>query len=228
MLKNVTHVDAVLAEYAAVRREIEQLNREIFLIMSASLSLDFVALGWLFNSRVDFQFRYVIVTIAILSLATGDFMLLTRNRLAHRLALFQKYFIESRLSDICWGRVYFAYRSKYGKASEWGERLARSASYTLFTAISLNIVALLILWLRPMFILLGFWPTITALILHGLRPAFTVGNISIDGLQTANFTFAVLLLIFDLWMRRALEDHTKVDSTMKALAEEWGLAGDAP
>jgi hypothetical protein len=202
-------IDPVLAEYAAVRREIEQLNKEIFLIMSASLSLDFVALGWLFNSRVEFHFSYVILTIATLSLVTGDFLLLARNRSAHRLALFQKYFIEPRLPEIYWGRVYFEYRSEYkkDKGGEWGERLALSASNVLLAAILLNVAALLLI---------------------GLRPRFTSDQVVADSLQIGNFVFAVLLLVVDLCNRRVLEDPNKMKSTMEAVAKKWGLAGDPP
>lgn len=87
--------DAALAEHRSVRAEIEQLNGQLFTVLSTALTLDITILGSFFT-REDPSKYFVIRTIGIILLFFGSVLLLTRNRLAHRVAFFQKYFIEPR------------------------------------------------------------------------------------------------------------------------------------
>ena len=102
MTRHPPNIDAILAEYRAVRDEILQLNGQLFAVLGSSLTLNVAILGWLFT-RTDPARFFGLPTVGILMLFVGNSILLNRNRLAHRLALFQKYFIETRLPDICWG-----------------------------------------------------------------------------------------------------------------------------
>jgi len=75
----------------------------------------------------------------------GSLVLVNRNRLAHRLALFQRYFLESRVPDLLWARVYFAYRRCYpskSKVRAFEERLGESGASVLLIASVLNIAIL--------------------------------------------------------------------------------------
>ena len=78
--------DAALAEYASVRSEIQQLNGQMFAILSSSIAGNIAILGWFFakDHRSDF---YFLPTVGIFLLFWGNFILLNRNRLAHRLVV---------------------------------------------------------------------------------------------------------------------------------------------
>ena len=196
--------DAVLAEYKSVRSEIEQLNGQIFVVLSSSLALNVTVLGWLFVKDSPSK-PYVLPTIGILLLFFGTIILLNRNRLAHRLALFQKYFIESRISDICWGRIYFEYRAHYirrGIITQAAERLAESGTYVLFTAGAINICILIIL---------------------GLWPYFENGSMELDWKQLANIVVASALLGLQLCVGRVMTNYRAIDLTMRRLAMRCGL-----
>jgi hypothetical protein len=81
--------DAILAEYRSVRAEIEQLNGQLFAVLTTVLIIDITILGWFFTRDEPANY-YMIPTIGILMLFFGSLVLLNRNRLSHRLALFQK------------------------------------------------------------------------------------------------------------------------------------------
>ena len=103
--------EAALAEYSSISNEILQLNSQIFTVLTSGLGLNILIIGWMFTSD-PFNLWYLpLVGIGLLSIT--NILLLNINRLAHRLAIFQKYFIEDRLPDICWARVGFAYRELY-------------------------------------------------------------------------------------------------------------------
>jgi hypothetical protein len=95
--------DAILAEYRSVRAEIEQLNGQLFAVLTAVLIIDITILGWFFTRDKPANY-YWIPTIGILMLFFGSLPMFNRNILSHRLALFQKYFIEPRVRDVCWGK----------------------------------------------------------------------------------------------------------------------------
>lgn len=136
--------EAVLAEYKAVRSEIEQLNGQGFATIGSSLGLNLTILVWFFGRAPT---TYALPTIGIVLLFFGSLVLVNRIRLAHRLAYFQKYFIETRVPDICWARVYFEYRAEYKKKgiilANIEERLAESGARILFFASALNIAILI-------------------------------------------------------------------------------------
>jgi hypothetical protein len=197
-------IDAVLAEYRSVRNEIEQLNGQVFAVLSSSLALNVAVLGWLFGKERSSEF-FALPTVGILFLLCGTIILLNRNRLAHRLAFFQKYFIESRIPDICWGRVYFEYRECYPTAgffTRCAERLAESGAYVLIAAGTVNIGILVILGLRPLF---GSAPT------------------DIDWVQVVNFAIALLLLSLQICFKRMMTEYRPIDATMQRLAKQSGL-----
>jgi tripartite-type tricarboxylate transporter receptor subunit TctC len=97
--------DAILAEYKSVRSEIEQLNGQIFLVFGSSLTANLTILGWFFTQQPP---KPYILVIGVAVLFFGSLILLIRNRVAHRLALFQRYFIETKIPEIRWSRIYFA------------------------------------------------------------------------------------------------------------------------
>lgn len=193
--------EAVLAEYGSVRSEILQLNGQIFASVSSTLTLNVIVLGWLLGQETPVSF-YGLPTVGIFLLSGGNALLLNRNRIAHRLALFQKYFIEPRIPDICWGRVYFAYRDKYpaeGKLTSLAERVADSGTYILIWASLINVLLLIVI---------------------GLHPVLTGLPSKIDWLQVANLVIALALLGLQDWLRRVLTNFECIDSTMKELARE--------
>jgi hypothetical protein len=196
--------DAVLAEYRSVRNEIEQANGQVFTVLSSSLALNMVVLGWLFGKERSSEF-FALPTIGILLLLCGTIILLNRNRGAHRLAYFQKYFIESRIPDICWARIYFEYRVRYpiaGFDTGFAERLAESGAYVLIAAGMVNIVILAIL---------------------GLLPLVKSGSTDIDWVQVANFAIALVLIGLQIRFVRVMVDYRPIDATIRRLAEQTGL-----
>lgn len=197
-------VDALLAEYRTVRDEIEQLNGQAFTVLSSSLALNVAVLGWLFGRERSSEF-FALPTVGILLLLCGTIILLNRNRLAHRLALFQKYFIESRIPDICWGRVYFEYRESYptaGFVTRCAERLAESGVYVLIGAGLVNLCILVIL---------------------GLRPFFESASTDIDWAQVANFAISLALVVLQICFARLMTNYRAIDVTMCRLAKQSGL-----
>jgi hypothetical protein len=108
--------NAILSEYKSIRDEINQLNTQIITAFSFVLSGNLIILGWMFSKENSQDYLYLLI-ISFILLIFGNIIIISRNRLAHRLALFQKYFIETRLTDIYWARVYFDYRETYKKSS---------------------------------------------------------------------------------------------------------------
>jgi hypothetical protein len=197
-------IDAVFAEYRSVRNEIEQLNGQVFTVLSSSLALNIAVLGWLFGKERSSEF-FALPTIGILLLLCGTIILLNRNRGAHRLAFFQKYFIESRIPDICWGRIYFEYRERYpiaGFVTGCAERLAESGVYVLIAAGVVNIGILAIL---------------------GLRPFFESASTDIDWVQVANFAIALVLIGLQICFARVMTNYRPIDVTMRRLAKQSRL-----
>jgi len=198
-----THRDAILAEYATVRGEIQQLNGQVFSVLCSSLALDIAVLGWLFGKSNPCQF-YFLGTVGIILLLMGNLVLLNRNRLAHRLAFFQMYFIEPRLPDLCWGRVWFEYRERYPKAILFGlsERLADSATLILLIASILNLLVLAFL---------------------GILPFLAGEPVIIDRLQIVNLAFAAILVGLQIPLQRLFTNYEPVKGTLQQLANECGL-----
>lgn len=145
--------EAVLKEYSVIRDEILQLNSQIFTIFTSGLGLDIVIIGWIFASKQHFQDLWYLPLFGIVILFITNLILLNKNRLAHRLAIFQKYFIEERIPDICWGRVYFAYRKEYptGMFEKIFERIAEGTAILVLIVQAINLLLFLILiaWKFP-------------------------------------------------------------------------------
>jgi len=197
-------IDAVLAEYASIRSEIQQLNGQVFAVLSSSLAANIAVLGWFFGKDNPHEF-FPLPTVGILLLLGGTIILLNRNRLAHRLALFQKYFIESRIPDICWGRVYFEYRNRYPRSNlvpRLAERLAESGADVLLATSVINVCVIIFV---------------------GLRPFFEAGSTVIDWWQVANFVIALVLLSLQLCFGRVMTDYRAIDVTMRRIANKCGL-----
>lgn len=185
--------EAALAEYKAIRSEIEQLNGQIFATISSSLTLNLAILGFFLEKAPT---SYVLPTVGIILLFFGNLILLNRNRGAHRLAYFQKYFIESRIPDICWGRVYFAYRPEYDKRktilTDLSERLAESGTWLLVFSALINVIVL---------IYFGY-------VSKTLGPG-----------EGINFFVACVMLGLQLFCTIVMTNYDPIDQTMRALAE---------
>lgn len=186
-------IDVILAEYRSVRDEIMQLNGQLFTVIGSSLTLNVAVLGWLFARDEPAEF-FGFPTVRIFILFVGNSILLNRNRVAHRLALFQKYFIETRLPAICWGRVYFEYRKYYqgGRFGPWAERLADSGTYVLFSASVINLVILLY---------------------FGFSPLFESSPTQIDWFQSINFVVAAAFVGAQDCFRRYMTHYGPVGSS---------------
>ena len=198
------NTEVILAEYSNVRGEIEQLNRQVFSVLTSSITVNIAVMGWLLGKENPSEF-YLLPTIGILLLFWGNAILLNRNRLAHRLALFQKHFIEPRLPDLCWGRVYSAYRDRYpekGFISNLKERLADSGSlFLIFTSI-INLFIIVAL---------------------GIKPFLNSGSTQIDWLQVINVILAIVPIWLQEWLRRIFTDYRVIDNTLRDLSRESGL-----
>jgi len=196
--------EPLLSEYASVRSEIQQLNGQVFAVLSSSISINIIILGWFFGKSNPSEF-YALPTLGIFILFWGNIIMLNRNRLAHRLALFQKYFIESRMPDICWGRVYFKYRLKYPKSSiisGLAERLSESGTYMFFGVSVVNVIALAYI---------------------GLKPFFMDGSTVLDKTQVINFLIAILFSILQLCFNRLMTDYRPIDVIMRRISRQSGL-----
>jgi hypothetical protein len=223
----MTSNESILAEYRSIRSEIEQLNGQIFLVFTGSLTANVTIMGWFFTQEKRNPY---ILTIGIAILLLGSLLLLNRNRLAHRLAIFQKYFIESRITDICWSRVYFEYRYRTDPWStarnpphitrlfRWifwilGERLADATSWILFWIGAIN-GAILFVWTRKYFSLnlgcLRVWNIVVA-----------PQTIPIpDCLQVWNITAAFAILAVQGSFTWAMPKYEDIDNVMYNLAIE--------
>jgi uncharacterized membrane protein (UPF0136 family) len=145
--------EGLFAEYSAIRAEILQLNGQVFATFTGALALNATVLGWMFSKDEPSNFLYLATVGAVLIFA-GQIILLHRNRLAHRLAIFQKLFIESRVPSIVWARTYFEYRVIYDKtksrfSAKWSERIAESGSSLLSLVQCTNLFIILIYTTLP-------------------------------------------------------------------------------
>lgn len=229
VIRNHDNLEAQLAEYSAVRAEIEQLNGQIFSVLSGSLALDVSILGWLFGEHGNPRVPYLLPTVGILFLMAGNYILLNRNRLAHRLALFQKYFVESRQPAICWARVGSQYRIRYskdaGRFASFVERLADSGSWVLFGASVLNILVLLLL---PYLTSSGAAVDRVQLgnFIHSVldySPRAADSRIVVDWPQFVNLLVASAFAASELFLLGVMRNYERVECTMRQLADEAGL-----
>jgi len=143
--------NAILSEFSATRNEILQLNGQIFVAFSSALALNATILGWLFSKEIPADHLYL-ATVGAFVLLLGNMLSLNRNRLAHRLAYFQRFFIEKKLPEIQWARAYFEYRDifKDNKTKHhWfvalSERIAECGTALVVSLQILNIVIVIVL-----------------------------------------------------------------------------------
>jgi hypothetical protein len=194
--------EVILAEYAAMRAEILQLNGQIVTIFAGTLTLDVSVLGWFFSKDAPGG-AIALPTIGIFFLALGSTVLTNRLRLAHRLGMFQRYFIEPKLPGITWATVYFQYRDELRKASgasTWGERLTESAFLLGVGVVNLAV-----------------------LVVDGARPFWTAARVEPDPWKVFNIAAAGALLGAGWWLRARFRDYTVSDAAMRQIAERSGL-----
>jgi len=195
----------ILAEYNSIRNEILQLNKQSFVAMSSSLAIYVIIMGWIVDKGFKQSF-YGLWTLGVLILFIGNIMVLNRNRVAHRLALFQKYFIETRIENLLWSRVYFIYRNKTkGWGANYQERLADLMSILLICLSALNLSALMI-------------TGIISILHHRMA--------QVDGVQLANFLIALILVLLQFWLYKKMTDYDLIEETFKTISmEEVQLGG---
>jgi len=124
--------NCILAEYTEIRKEILQLNNQIFLVLTSIIGINFTIISWIFLRRLE-DVSLIPLVLGSAILLIGNLIILNSNRLAHRLAYYQKYFIENKLKEIRWAHAYDQYRkffqkdySKYSIKIATAERIAES------------------------------------------------------------------------------------------------------
>lgn len=192
--------DSILEEYRNIRSEILQLNSQAFTAVTLFLGADMTILGWMLSKNPS---EYLFLpTVGVLILFGGCILLLVRNRLAHRLGIFQKHFIETRIPHIYWARAYFLYREKFAENTtffeKYGERLAESNVYVLNTAQLVNMVVFLI---------------------YALSPLLTSDSVAIDWWKVLLFVVMVITLFFQLFVTKKLATYENIEKAMKEAAK---------
>lgn len=139
----------ILAEYKAIRDEILQLNGQAFTTISVTLTINVALLGFVFSDKVLPGSEPWVIFFAILFLSAGTILIKHKIRSAHRLAFFQKYFIETQTSELRWADIYFKYREQYditfGKLSSlFLERFGFAQTAILLLAQVVNICILIL------------------------------------------------------------------------------------
>jgi glucose uptake protein GlcU len=140
--------EKILAEYSSVRSEILQLNGQAFAIVTGSLTLNFAILGAMFSSQNPLEDLLVLSLIAMLILAAGTILLAHKIRAAHRLTFFQKHFIENRIPEVMWGKIYFKYRTIFDREyknpfDRLSERFVNAQNFVLIIAQFIDFVILI-------------------------------------------------------------------------------------
>jgi hypothetical protein len=200
--------DAIVAEYANIRAEILQLNGQIFTILTGSLALNVTILGWMFSKDDPSKYLYL-PTIGVIVMFVACILLLNRYRLSHRLAIFQKVFIESRIPDICWARVSLQYRDEYSKHdktcfSSWGERIAESGVYTLSIIQLVNLIIFVV---------------------YAILPWFTEASRVIDWFKVFNLLIILFLFGIQYQVQKKMTDYNSIQKAMKEIFKKSTLIG---
>jgi len=100
--------DLKIAEYNAIRNEILQLNSQIYNTFYGTILFVVTVFGWYYKNNLESSIMLYLFLFLILLI--GNIVVINRNRLAHRLALVIRYFIEEKNTDLQWSTVYFEYR----------------------------------------------------------------------------------------------------------------------
>jgi hypothetical protein len=100
-------------EYVAIRAEILQLNEQAFTLVGASLALNFVILGFGLRRHGVSDLEPIIPFIGVFILLVSNVLLSHKIRMAHRLAYYQKHFIEPVLPGVRWARIGSLFRKNF-------------------------------------------------------------------------------------------------------------------
>ena len=135
-------------EFSTIRDEILQLNSQAFALVGGSLTINFTIIGFGINKHGTKNIDPMLPFIGILLLVASNILIAHKIRMAHRLALFIKYYIEPSLEGIKWADVYFDYRKKFNLEHNWfvrhiAERFVDTQTSVLCIAQFVNVLILL-------------------------------------------------------------------------------------
>jgi hypothetical protein len=202
----------ILAEYSSIRDEILQLNSQAFVTITGSLTINFTILGAMFSNveRIlsnnnPLQELIFLPFIGFMVLILGNILLSHKIRIAHRLALFVKYFIEEKNKNIRWSRTYFDFKEKYDKkkgkfVASITERFVEVQALILVIAQLINIVIIIY------FLMNFYYKKILNLSLH---------NIILVAL--------IISLIIEFSLLRMLNNYKPYKEIFKELSEEKSI-----
>jgi len=149
------------AEYASIREENLQLNSQAFQLIGGSLTLDFVILGYGLSKAEPGQLDPLLPFTGIITLFVANLLIAHKIRMAHRLAIFLKFFVVPKLPGILWPKVYFEFREGFERnnksVAKIAERFVIVQTGAIMAAQLIN--TLLLLQCQPStsrLILLGF------------------------------------------------------------------------
>ena len=99
-------------EYIALRAEILQLNSQAFTLAGGSLTL-FTILGFGLSMSKLIELDPFVPFVGIVILIAANILIGHKIRVAHRLAFYQKYFIEPKMPGVRWGEIGFKFRTAF-------------------------------------------------------------------------------------------------------------------
>lgn len=193
---------AIIAEYKTIRAEILHLNNQFLKILIWSVGINLTVLGWLFSNKDLLENIFVLLLICVFILFFGCILLINRDRLAHRLAIFQELFIEKRISVIYWARAYTRYKNAFG--NRWQSQLVeRFAESGLIVLMSFQLLDLIIF------------------VYYAIIPWLKYGLKEIDWNK---LIFFIIMLIFFLLtiviFRKVASKYDDIDNAMRQAADE--------
>jgi hypothetical protein len=179
--------EQLLEEYKSIRSEIQQLNGEAFTIVTGSLTANLALLGVAHAAHPPVRSRSQY--LAFFALFIGTVFIAHKIRMAHRLGLFLKIFVQPNLEGIQWPGVYFSYRLLFDaqRSSKYElllERFANVQTAVLFGFQILNLVVL-VLW----------------------SEAFALA------------TFGLALLVWEVSLVNAIGDYKRIEATLTQVAK---------
>jgi hypothetical protein len=143
---------------------------------------------------------------------------LTRDRLAHRLAFFQKFFIEKSLPDIYWARAYPKYRNKFkkigGAFENCVERLANSNLTVLVTAQVINFFIFGYCAIEPLF--------------YSKCPYIRFDSVTIDLWKVFLFVVMLVIWVMQCFCKTNWTKYTNIKKAMKASSKSFEIEKPKP
>lgn len=181
--------EQLLEEYKSIRSEIQQLNGEAFTIVTGSLAANLALLGVAFSSSRSPESLKLVPLLGFFALFIGTVFIAHKIRMAHRLGLFLKIFVQPNLDGIQWPGVYFSYRLLFDaqrsrKYELLLERFANVQTAVLFGFQILNLVVLVL------------WSEAFALAMFGLA-----------------------LLVWEVSLVNAIGDYKSIEATLTQVAK---------